>query len=156
LDHKPSPKLDDPALTQEIMRLFKQDLSPDQIAGRLGILYPARKEKQASPSTIYTGIYRETERDPKMRVHFRQQQTKPRHRKGAPDCRRQISDRVSIDERPKIAEEKSRVGDWEGDTVESAGKGPEVRGYLVSQGLLAGPSLRWDLFYINHGVPYSV
>jgi IS30 family transposase len=34
----------------------------------------------------------------------------------------QIGDRVSIDERPKIVEEKSRGGDWEGDTIESAGK----------------------------------
>jgi hypothetical protein len=52
--------------------VFKQDLSADQISGRLKVVYPERKEKQASPSTIYTGIYRETERDPALRVHFRQ------------------------------------------------------------------------------------
>jgi IS30 family transposase len=33
LDNKPSAKLDDPALTREIMCLFKQDLSADQISG---------------------------------------------------------------------------------------------------------------------------
>jgi IS30 family transposase len=49
-------------------------------------------------------------------------QAKPRRRKGAQDRRGQIPGRVSIDERPNIAEEKSRAGDWEGDTVESAGK----------------------------------
>jgi hypothetical protein len=40
LDHKPSPNLDDPALMREIIRLFKQDLSPDQISDRLGTVYP--------------------------------------------------------------------------------------------------------------------
>jgi IS30 family transposase len=38
------------------------------------------------------------------------------------DRRGQIPGRVSIDESPKTVEEKSRTGDWEGDTVESAGK----------------------------------
>jgi hypothetical protein len=41
-------------LIREIIRLFKADLSADQISGRLGIRYPDRKEKQASPSTIYS------------------------------------------------------------------------------------------------------
>jgi IS30 family transposase len=36
--------------------------------------------------------------------------------------RGQIVDRVSIDRRPKIVEKKPRVGDWEGDTIESAVK----------------------------------
>jgi IS30 family transposase len=57
-----------------------------------------------------------------LKEHFRQGQAKPRKRKGAKDRRRQIPDRVSIDERPKVVEEKSRAGDWEGDAVESAGK----------------------------------
>ncbi|MDR1073047.1 MAG: hypothetical protein LBL45_05150 [Treponema sp.] len=51
LETKPRSKLDDPALTQEIMFWFKQDLSPNQIAGRLGAIYPEGKEKQVSPST---------------------------------------------------------------------------------------------------------
>ncbi|MDR2743421.1 MAG: hypothetical protein LBB98_14910 [Treponema sp.] len=54
------------------MRLFKQDLSADQISGRLGALYPEPLEKQASPSTIYTCLYRETAKDPVLKEHFRQ------------------------------------------------------------------------------------
>jgi hypothetical protein len=49
-------------------------------------------------------------------------QAKPRRKKGTEDRRRQVPSRVSIGERPNIAEEKSRARDWEGDTVESAGK----------------------------------
>jgi IS30 family transposase len=130
LETKPSPKLDDPALTREIMRLFKQDLSADQIAGRLRVHYPDRKEQQASPSTIYTAIYRETAKTPSLRVHFRQNQAKPRHRKGTQDRRGRILDRVSIDQRPNIVEEKVRVGDWEGDTVESAGKNAYIATFV--------------------------
>jgi hypothetical protein len=61
---KPSPRLDDYTLTREIMRLFKQDLSADQISGQFGALYPDRREK-----------------------YFRQKQAKPGHRKGAKDHR---------------------------------------------------------------------
>jgi IS30 family transposase len=127
LDNKPSPKLDDHKLTREIMRLFKQDLSADQISGWLGVLYPERKEKQASPSTIYTCLYRETAKAPEMKGHFWQRQA---HRKGAKDHCSQIRDHVSIDERPQIVEEKTRVGDWEGDTIESAGKNAYIATFV--------------------------
>jgi IS30 family transposase len=130
LDNKPGPKLDDPALTREIMRLFKHDLSADQISGRLEVLYPEQPEKQASISTIYTCLYGETAKDPEMKEHFRQKQAKPRRRKGVKDRRGQIPDRVSIDERPKIVEEKSRVGDWEGDTIESSGKNAYIATFV--------------------------
>jgi IS30 family transposase len=122
LDAKPSPKLDNPALTQEIMRLFKQDLSPDQIAGRFKVRYPDRKGQRASPSTIYRHVYQETTKTPLIRVHFSQKQAKPRRLKGVQYRRSRIPDHVSIDERPNIVEEQSRVGDWDGDTVECAGK----------------------------------
>jgi IS30 family transposase len=64
LDNKPRPKLDDPVLTREIMRLFKQDLSADQISGRLEVLYPGQRGKQASTSTVYTCLYGETAKTP--------------------------------------------------------------------------------------------
>jgi IS30 family transposase len=122
LEGKSSPKPDDHESMGEIMRLFKQDLSADQISGLFGVVYPEQPEKQASPSTVYAGLYREATKDPALKEHFRQKQAKPRKRKGAQDHRGQIVDHPSIDERPKIVEEKSRGGDWEGDTIESAGK----------------------------------
>jgi IS30 family transposase len=45
LENKPSPKIDDDALMREITTLFKKDLSPDQIAGRLRVQYPGQPEK---------------------------------------------------------------------------------------------------------------
>jgi IS30 family transposase len=104
------------------MRLFKQDLSADRISGRLEVLCPEQEGKQASTSTVYTCLYEETAREPSLKEHFRQGQAKPRKRKGVKDNRSRIPDRVFIDERPEVVEEKSRAGDWEGDTIESAGK----------------------------------
>jgi IS30 family transposase len=130
LNNKPSPKTDDYALMSEITALFKKDLSPDQISGRLRVQYPDRPEKQASTSTIYKYIYQETSKDPSLKDHFRQKQAKPRKRSGVKDRRGQIIGLVSIDERPKIVEEKSRVGDWEGDTIESAGKSAYIATFV--------------------------
>jgi IS30 family transposase len=129
-DNKPRPKTDNRALMGEITKMFKADLSPDQISGRLEVLYPAMPERQASTSTIYKHVYQETAKDPALKVHFRQNHAKPRKRNGKKDGRGQISGRVSIDERPEIVEEKSRVGDWEGDTVENAGKNAYIATFV--------------------------
>jgi IS30 family transposase len=60
----------------------------------------------------------------------------PRTRKGVKDRCGQIVDRVSIDERPKIVDEKSRAEDWEGDTIESAGKNAYVATFVDRKTIL--------------------
>jgi IS30 family transposase len=50
-------------------------------------------------------------------LHLRCRQKKYKKRYGSNDQRGTIPNRKSIDERPKIVNEKSRIGDWEGDTV---------------------------------------
>jgi IS30 family transposase len=42
LDSKPSPKIDDRELMDEITKMFKAGLSPDQISGRLSAEHPTR------------------------------------------------------------------------------------------------------------------
>jgi IS30 family transposase len=64
------------------MRLFKDDLFPDQISGRLGILYPEEPEMRASTSAVYTCLYEKTAKDSALKDYFRQKQAKPRLRKG--------------------------------------------------------------------------
>ncbi len=44
-------------------------------------------------------------------------QKKRRKRYGKHDRRGRIPNRVSIDQRPAIVDEKKRIGDWEGDTI---------------------------------------
>jgi IS30 family transposase len=65
---------------------------------------------------IYQYILRDKQAGGDLHTHLRCQ--KPRKKRyGAPDRRGQIKGRVSIDERPSIVNERSRVGDWEADTV---------------------------------------
>jgi IS30 family transposase len=90
LDSRTRPRLGNPALAQEIMRLFKEDLSPEQISGRLGVLDPEQAEMRASTSAVHTCIYGETAKDPALKERFRQKQAKPRRRKGAQDRRGQV------------------------------------------------------------------
>jgi IS30 family transposase len=95
----------------EITTLFKADLSPDQISGRLRAEHPDEPEKQASTSTVYKHIYQETAEDPALKVRFRQKHAKPRRRSGKKDFHGQITGRISIGGRPKTVEGKSRIGD---------------------------------------------
>ena len=60
--------------------------------------------------------------------HRRHRQKKRKKRSGKPDARGQIKDRLSIDQRPALVEEKSRIGDWEIDRV----MGRKRQGALVS------------------------
>ena len=49
--------------------------------------------------------------------HLRHQQKKYRKRYGSPKRQGPIKNRHFIDERPKIVDEKARMGDWEIDTI---------------------------------------
>jgi len=52
-----------------------------------------------------------------LHKHLRQSNKKHKKQCGSKDKRGQIRNRVSIDERPVIVAEKTRIGDWEIDTV---------------------------------------
>ena len=110
-------KLDDPERFALVKRLFLQKhWSPEQIQHRL--------RHEGSPhaisyATIYRGIYAGRFNDPdwvksgKQRLRHR---GKKRQRKGAP-ARGGFAIDHELSERPEIAEERGRLGDWEADTV---------------------------------------
>ena len=97
--------------------------SPEQIAGRL-------REAGVSPlpgvtishATIYRWIWADPERSRRFRPYLRVA-SKPRRKPyGKPSKRGQIPNRVSIDERPEAANDRRRLGDWEGDTMVGKGR----------------------------------
>ncbi len=93
-------------------QLIREDWSPEQTSDWL------RREEdiRISHEWIYQYILRDKQAGGDLHTHLRCQ--KPRKKRyGAPDRRGQIKGRVSIDERPSIVNERSRVGDWEADTV---------------------------------------
>ncbi len=92
--------------------LIKQDWSPEQISGRLF------KEQGISISheRIYLYIYQNKQQGGDLHNHLRCQK-KRRKRYGKQDRRGRIPNRISIDKRPAIVNNKSRIGDWEGDLI---------------------------------------
>jgi len=100
-----------------INKLIALDWSPEQISGYLG------KEQmlQISHEWIYQHIYQDKCSGGGLWKHLRCQK-KRRKRYGSYEKRGQIPERVWIDERPQVVEQRDRLGDWEADTIISKGK----------------------------------
>ncbi len=100
----------------EVEASLRDEWSPEQIAGRR-----ATEGKQTvSHEWIYQHIYRDKAGGGNLYKHLRCQK-KRRKRYGSYSKRGQLANQISIGQRPLIVAEKSRIGDWELDTV--IGKG---------------------------------
>ncbi|MCK4960473.1 MAG: IS30 family transposase [Planctomycetes bacterium] len=123
------PRTDDPALMKYVEAKIKSEWSPDEIAGRLRTKPPKKlKGKTISHSTIYRWIWSDPQRAESLKKYLRVGYKKRRKVYGKPSKQGQIPNRVSIEERPEIVEERSRIGDWEGDTVVGKGR----TGYIMT------------------------
>ena len=103
-------------LTIEIESKLEEDWSPEQISGRLkteGIFI--------SHESIYRYIWEDKRGGGLLYQHLRHNGKRYKKRYSGKAGRSCIPDRVDITARPIIVEEKSRIGDWEGDTVISSG-----------------------------------
>jgi len=109
---KKSEKLD-LAMCSIIKNLLEDYLSPEQISGRLLL----EKGIAISHETIYRYIWNDKGLGGELYKSLRTQGKKYKSRGSSKDNRGRIKNAVSIDERPEIVEEKSRIGDWEIDTV---------------------------------------
>ncbi len=125
-------RLKDPFIRDYVTkRLKERRWSPEQIAGRLSSDYP---EYSISHEAIYQFVYarvRPSDSLPKMGMEDLRPFLKRRHRirvnKGGRRAWRLMKPHgPSIDDRPAIIAARSRIGDWEGDTVESAGHKPGI------------------------------
>jgi len=101
---------------QLIERLLREDWSPEQIS----LWLKETDRLSISHEWIYQYILQDKHGGGTLYRHLRcQKQRKKRY--GSYERRGQITNRVSIDERPAIVERRERFGDWELDTV--IGKG---------------------------------
>lgn len=102
------------ALIEE--KLTGEQWSPDQISGWLA------KEGIGgiSAECIYQHVWADKKKGGILHTHLRHGGKKYNKRKGKKTWRGIIHGRVDIDERPAIVNEKSRIGDWEGDTIQGA------------------------------------
>ena len=96
-----------------VIRRLKKRWSPEQIAGRL-------KRNHGHTiichETIYRFVYDER---PDLAKHLRRCKNKYRRKRGtkARAMKRKTQNMRSIDERPQEANDRLRLGDWEGDTI---------------------------------------
>jgi len=91
---------------------IRQDWSPEQIT-----LWMKKYRKiSVSHEWIYQYIYADKRAGGDLHKHLRCQK-KRRKRYGSNDRRGKLVDRVSIEQRPDIVDERNRMGDWEADTV---------------------------------------
>ena len=72
---------------------------------------------QISHESIYRHIYADKRAGGDVWRHLRCQKPRCKRYASGQERRGTIRNRVSIDERPEIVEQRVRVGDWEGDTV---------------------------------------
>ena len=98
--------------------LKQEDWSPEQIAGRMGL----ERRLQISHETIYRRIWNDKRHGGFLHMHLRQATKQRRKRHGTYDSRGRLAGKRPIQDRPDAADNRSRVGHWEADTVLGDGK----------------------------------
>lgn len=106
-----------PKLKNYVENKLGKDWSPEQIAGRLNESN-VLDGLTISHESIYCYIYEKSEKYKKLYQHLRTNRAK-RFKWGKRKSKEtSIKDRVSIQDRPLVIENRERYGDWESDTVE--------------------------------------
>jgi len=101
---------------KQIEIYLEKEFSPEQIAATLAI----RHNISISHVPIYAYIHNNRLNNGTLYTHLRHQGR--RRKKYAHARKNRIRERVSIEERPSIVDEKTRVGDFEADTIIGKGR----------------------------------
>jgi IS30 family transposase len=110
----------DPDLKKAVQELLDKRLSPDQVSGRLRVLYPDNQQMRISHESIYRSIYiyprGEMARELKAALRSGRSVRRPRGQRGGKGKSR-IVGAVSIAERPEEVEGRQVPGHHEGDLI---------------------------------------
>ena len=114
-----------------VVNHLKERWSPEQIAGRMKMDTGETISHEAIYQYIYAqmhrngyGLLRQNCED--LRVCLRRRRKRRIHH-GSRRCQRIFKPKgISIDERPPVVNLRSRIGDWEGDSVESVDHKPGI------------------------------
>ena len=109
------------ALAHLVAKKLQQLWSPEQIAGWLQCTYPDEESYQVSHETIYRSLFIQARGALKKELlqHLRRPRVmrRSRHKHPKDAGQGQITDTVSIRERPSSAEDRAVPGHWEGDLI---------------------------------------
>jgi IS30 family transposase len=128
-DCVPPKRLDHLPLWKHVIEnLDPIECTPEILSRRLPLLYPDDLRMRISYEALYQAIYSD------KRLHFLikvlPQARSKRRERGQGKSRRgpSIPNRVGIEQRPELVDERSRFGDWEGDLV----VGAKQQGYILT------------------------
>lgn len=113
-----------PAMIALVNHYICQDFSPEQVSGYLD----REHALSISHETIYKHIWSDKRSGGTLYKHLRHSYRKHRKRYGIKQRRGRMKGQVSIDLRPAVVDAKSRIGDWEIDTI----TGKNTKGYLIT------------------------
>ena len=96
-----------------VVRYLALGLSPQQVSGRLWL----EKKLSISPECIYLRIYKDKAAGGCLAQHLRCQKPRRKRYASGQERRGSLKNCRRISERAKVVERRSRIADWEGDTV---------------------------------------
>lgn len=110
-------------------KLTNEEWSPEQITGR------AKRDQLPSISheTIYQRIADDKKAGGSLYSHLRCKKKRKKQYGSKSSGRGCIPNRVDIDARPSIVDSRTRIGDWEGDTVIGSHNGGAVLATMVER-----------------------
>ena len=106
-----------PELRSYVVERLREQWSPEQIAGSARKAFPFQRWMRVCHETIYTFVYTNKRQGGELYTHLRQAHRTRRRRGNRKEKRGLLPGRVNIALRPPGAENRSRRGHWEGDTV---------------------------------------
>jgi IS30 family transposase len=103
-------------LRNYIIRKIKKRWSPEQISGRIKKKWKNDKSRYIGKDSIYKYIY-EHRKDLAKYLRCQKGKYRRRYGTGIREKQREEAKKKRIDKRPEAVEKRSRIGDWEGDTI---------------------------------------
>lgn len=110
----------EPGLREAIQSKLELEWSPEQIAAWLRVEFPDRARWHVCHETIYQALYNGAKGGLSRQLTKKLRTGRPlrkRRRRAHERTPRFIAPALLIDHRPAEADERSRVGDWEGDLI---------------------------------------
>ncbi len=110
-------RLDHAPLVTQVLEWLREEWTPEIIVAKLAQHFPRNRRMRVCVETIYQWIYANARAGGDWyRYLWRPRKQRRKQRNGLK--KQLIPNRVSIEERPAGATNRSRYGHWEGDTVE--------------------------------------
>jgi transposase, IS30 family len=132
---KPSKLAQNPVLRERVQQMLTMRLSPDQIAGRLAVVFAEDKQMQISHESIYQSlyVYPRGELTRELKAHLRRGRTQRRPRGQRTNKHSRITGMVSIHNRPEEVTGRLVPGHHEGDLIKGSTASNSAVGTIVER-----------------------